>query len=763
MANALFTVTQEPARLAVISSRPRRAAADMGMVMRAAQMAMIAPPVFLAANEPSQDNRAYPAIDGRSFARPLLALEQRGGAFPGPDVAFLKDIDGSTHLHIALRQTLPPGVPDGTEPLGTLSGQPRIVWTGGDFVLPEPTPMDGTDGAPGDLRILVPLAPDQVAMLVQAMTDPAAGCALVADYAASYRVRSDPSPTVPDRPIPDLPRPPWHRPRPFPDGGPFLPQLLPIMIPETQELPRLVMLNAMTVSAGMPGGVVMGAAPTTADTVGPVRMANAALVSKAARISPDLLKHWRDRRIIDIPDFWVGPVAADERPVTTSFTRRIPFFFDRSLDQNLGVFRAISGAATLPGDWQDSEWGTLRPAEFVNTVHLLPHEFRLAYDAARGLPHMLPVQYAAPDGSRRLRVMLRTEPWFDPARVAGLQAALSRQSGGTYVHPQVIGGGVAGARLTLRTIFPEDIAVEEDAEADGVAIDMASSFDLTLDLSEEYYALLATILTGPVGLTGSVEVTLAPAAEGAPAALRQVPLVLTFQRLGALPLTEFVATATLNPERVDVTNRAGQPVTVAGAEASLLLLDENALLPAAVLAARPAEAFPLTIDAGATTTLTFAPVAAPEGSVWNTVVPVLTGVTAAVDPDASLRAIHALAPPGTFGWRLRILSPQLTQAAAAPGSDQMVAVEVRLTRQGAAPVQATLMVPEAERVMTFPRALDDLIPIAPGSSNAGDGFLRLSVTARGVWSAGFGPWSDPVDHVGDTLFVFVSPRDGGGP
>lgn len=750
MANALFSIVQEQARLVPVSPRPRRAAADMGMVMRAAQRAMIAHPVFLTANEPVQDGRAYATIDGRSLARPLLALGQRGGTFPGPDVAFLKEIDGSTYLHIALRQTLPPGVPDGTEALGTLSRPPRIQWAGGEFVLPDPTPVEG-EATGEQMRILAPLAPDQVAQLVQAMTDPAAGCVLLADYAASYRLRSDALADPPDRP-----RPPWHRPRPWPrvpidpDGPPrHLPHLMGLH--DLQRLGATAMSHVLTVSA-VPGP----------DTTGPVRIQDAALISHAAVISPELLEHWKNRQVIDIPDFRVGPVQTEERDVTASFARRVPFFFDRSLDQNLGVFRAISGATVLPGDWQDSEWGTLRPADFVNTVHLIPHEYRLAYDAARGLPHMLPVQYTDPDGSRRLRVMLRTEPWYDPARVAGLQASLSRQSGGAFVHPQVIAGGVAGARLTLNTIFPEDIAVEEDAEAEGVAIDMASAFDLILDLSEEYYTLLATILTGPVGLTGSVEVTLTPAADGAPAALRRVPLVLTFQRPGALPLTEFVETATINPGRVDVTNRAAQSVTVAGAEATLLLIDENALLPAAVLAARPAGAFPLTIDAGGSATLTFAPVAAPEGAIWNTVVPVLTGVTAAVDPDAALRAIHALAPPGTSGWRLRILSPQLVRAAAAPGPDQMVAVEVRMTRPGTAPVQATLMTGEAERSVTFPRNLDDLIPANPNSGGtAGDGFLRLSWTARGVWPTGFGRWSDGADHVGDTLFVFVPPLDGG--
>lgn len=749
MANAFLSVAQDTANPVFASPRPHRAAADMGMVMRAAQMAMIAPPVFLAVNEPAQDGRAYPTIDGRSLARPGLSLGQRGGTFPGPDVAFLKETDGSTHLHIVLRQSLPAGLPAGTEPLGALTGPPRITWAGGEFVLPEPTPL----GDAGDLRILAHLAPDQVAMLVRAMTDPAADCVLVADYQASYRVRADSPPVEPDRP-----RPPWHLPRPFRDGG-VLPQHLPPMAGEPQPLPHLRVLDRR----GLTAGLVIHAAPGVSATpapgpIGPLPVANAALVSAATRIPPDLLDHWRGRRLIDIPDFWIDPPQPTERAVTVTFSRRVPFFFDRTLDQNLAVFRAISGSTTLPTDWQDSEWGTLCPAEFVNTVYLLPHEFRLAYDAARGLPHMLPVQYSAADGSRRLRVLLRTEPWYDPGRVAGLQAALSRQSGGAYVHPQVIAGGVAGARLTLRTIFPEEIAIEEDAAAGGIAIDMASPFDLTLDLSEEYYTLLTTILTGPIGLTGSVEVTLTHPPDGAPAALRRVPLVLSFQRLGTLPLAEMVAAATINPDRVAITNRAAQPVTVAGAEASLLLLDDNALLPAAVLAARPAEAFPITLDAGGSTSLTFAPVAAPEGSVWNTVVAVLTGVTAAIDPDTSLRAIHALAPPGTFGWRLRILSPQLAQAAVGP--DALVAVEVRMTRAGMAPVQATLLASEPDRTVTFPRPLDDLIPATGTAGQAGDGFLRLSVTARGVWPTGFGSFSDPVEHIGDTLFVFVPPRQG---
>ncbi len=744
MAKALFSIAQSQARPLRVSPRPQAAAADMGFVLRAAHLAILVHPVFLAVNEPTRDGRAYPAVDGRRFARLALRLGRRGGAFPGPDVMFLREIDGTTYLHLTLVQALPDGMTEDTEALGLLAAPPRIEWNGGSFPLPEPTPAEAETPGTSTLRILAPLAPDQVAMLVQAMTDPNAGCQLVADYSASYRVRT----TAPANP----------RPRP---QRPFHVLDLPLLRRDMVIQPQVVLPDGPAIRPFLTNPVPAvegGGDPLAAPTR--IQLAEGALLTREAVIAPELLLRWRDLKIIDIPAIPPAPADPEERDVTATFSRRVPFFFDRTLDQNIGVFRAISGAAVLPSDWQDSEWGTLCPAEFVNTVYLLPHEFRLSYDAARGLPHMLPVQYAAPDGSRRLRVVLRTEPWFDPARVAGLQSALSRQSAGVFVHPQVIAGGTSGARLTLGTIFPEAIAVDGDAEAEGVAIDTASPFDLVLDLSEEYYALLVAILTGPIGLTGSVEITLAPARDGAPAMVRRIPLALSFQRLGALPLAEHVATATLNPERVDVTNRAAQAVTIAEAAASLLLVDENALLPAAVLAARPAEDLPLVLEAGGSATLTFAPVAAPEGAVWNAVVPVLSGVTAALDPDASLRAIHALAPAGSAGWRLRILSPQLAQA---NGPEAMIAVEVRMARAGMAPVQATLMAGEAERQVTFPRPLDDLIPdTAGGGGTAGDGFLRLSVTARGVWPSGFGPWTEPAEHMGDTLFVFVPARDGGG-
>lgn len=751
MSPVSLSIDQTPARTVQVSARPQAAAADMGIMLRTARLAMSFAPAFAAGNEPLQDGRAYAALDGQAYARPQLRLGQRGGSFPGPDVLFLREIDGSTHLHIGLMQLLADGAADVLS-LGRMSGPPRIEWRGGSLALPEPTPLDDPGGDRGALRILVPLTPEQVASLVAAMTDAGAGAELVADYALSYRVREDAA-----DPGPVDPRPrPWPRPRPrwhddgFPPVGPQpLMQIRPLAAEPAANMATVAPMAMHLRAFGT------AAVPVEAGTaIGSVRMMDAALIAPAAFVRPELIAHWKDRRIIDVPDIGIVAPEPRTRAVDLTLTRRIPFFFDRTLDQNAAVFRAISGAANLPTEWQDSEWGTLRPAEFVNTVYLLPHEFRLAYDAARGLPNMLPVQYAAPDGSRRLRVLLRAEPWYDPARVGGLQAALSRTTAGAFVHPQVIAGGVAGAAVTLNTIFPEEIAVGSGA---AMGVDIATPFDLTLDLTEEYYALLTTVLTGPVGLTGSVEVTLAPATDTAPAATRRVPLVLSFQRLGALPVTHAVASATVNPDHVRLTNRAGQAVTVGGAEAVLLLLDTNAPMPAAMLAARPVEALPLTLAPGGSGTLTFAPVAAPDGAVWNAVAPVLSPLTAAIDPDATLRAIHALAPPGSFGWRLRILSPQLAQAVDAPGPEQMVAVEVSMTREGGPPIKATLMAAEPQRDLTFPRSLDDLT-----SGGGSDGFLRLSFRARGVWPTGFGPWSDTMEHVGDTMFVFVPPLEGSG-
>lgn len=120
MDKAILSVSPAPLAAVEISPRPRPAAADMGMVMRAARMAMTAEPVFASAEEPVADGRSYRALDGQSYARPDLRLGERQGSLPGPDVMFLRELDGATYLHIGLVQSLP----EGALPLGSPVGPP---------------------------------------------------------------------------------------------------------------------------------------------------------------------------------------------------------------------------------------------------------------------------------------------------------------------------------------------------------------------------------------------------------------------------------------------------------------------------------------------------------------------------------------------------------------------------------------------------------------------------------------------------------------
>ena len=724
---------------------------DLGLVIQAAEMRAAVVPLFAAPNAPTEDGLVYRDQTGAAWVRGDWAVATRPGPFPGPDVAFVKHVDGTILIEIVLRAVGPAGAPADAGVLGHLASPPSIVWQTGAITLPMPTPfVDAATGEAG-LRMLQALTAAQVADLFGAMTTASAGAMLRLDSAFDYQVTAQGGGRPTDFFIPDL------RIRERPTSPRDL-----VRVP-SHLTPGFVIPGIETGEVGTDGILLTPMRSETA-FIGMLDAAPAALAASATgvMISSTLMNEIRALgpgfQVHDIIVTRDPPVSGREDRVAR-FTRRLPFFFDRTLDQNAAIYRAVSGATTLDQGWSDTAFGVLRPAEFANTLYLLPHEIRLAYDAARGLPHMMPVSYAAPDDSRRIRVILRAEPWYDLEQVSALQVALAAQTSGGYLAPDIIAGGVAAARLSLQTIFPESIQIDD------AAVDLRCAFDLTLDFSEEYYSLFVTILTGPVGLTGAVVAVLTAATDSIAEETRIIPVTLAFGRLGRLPLMVDVAPAAINPDRAVVRNAAAHPVTITGVTASLLQIDSNAVLPAGVFAASVDLALPHRMDPGATVTVTLAPATLTPATltpatltspppVWNAVTLSPTRTSIDIDPLAALRAIHALAPTGSLGWSLTIESPQLAMdQTTLPGPERLFAIEVQLTLGAGPPMQATLRPGLGQAGFTIPRNLDDLMSVDTAVA-----FLTLTVRARGVYQDGFGDWSAPRENTGDTVFVFVTKR-----
>lgn len=747
MANSTAKVLAvQGASRAMIGSDLVKADTPLSLILNNLIDATAGNPNFPKAQEPKADGRTFRAHDGTQFYRSEARVATRAGQFGGPDVRFLKDIDGTIRLHIELEQSLPAGVPQSATPLGRVTGAPRIIWRGGQVALGAPTVFKDEDSGLWRMRFLQELAADEVSGLFAAMTEPNSRTALEINFTYSY--------TLSPRPEPDA-------------GGNDVGDHVKDAIKKSLfDLFR----------RGIQGRLEA----TEATIATPQVMLNRRPVANVVRLDPVVMADARrrvkprtgvrlDPKVIDaIAARPTGPVRPRPQPQpepgiqhkTGKFTRRIPFFFDRDLDQHGHIFAAIAGGGGIATVWQDTEFGTIRPAEFPNTVYMLPHEYRLSYDPLRGLPHMVPVQYRADDDSFRLRITLRVEPWYDPARIARLKTALAHQSSGAFLHPTVIPGGVDRATMELRTAFPEDVDM---IGADGpVEIDPRTPFDLVLDLSQEFYQLMTGMMTGPMGLNGVVQVALSQPDEPEDAdpddgaGARTIQMRLNFNALGRLPLDIKAVSAAINPGSVELTNNCAQAVTVSETDITLMQLDENSVSPINIFSAALTGPDPIELEPGTSTTLEFAPEGPETGHVWNAVDLAITNSALALDPEASLRAIHDLADTAAFGWELTVQTFhfQIDQSGLPP-QDQLMAVEVQMWRDDAPDrrVQVTLTKDQESDTVIFPRDLNDLI-----SNDTAAEFLSLKTRTRGVYLTGFGDWGPEMDHTGSNLIAFAPAR-----
>ena len=195
MANSTAKVQAiQGASRAIIGANLVKADTPLSMILANIIDATAGEPNFPPAQEPKANGRAYKAHDGTQFYRLEARVATRAGQFGGPDIRFLKDIDGTIRLHVELEQQFPAGVPQTATPLGKISGTPRIVWAGGEVALGKPTIFRDAESGQWRMRFLQDLAASDVSGLFDAMTDRTASAKLELNFEYPYTISTDAAP-----------------------------------------------------------------------------------------------------------------------------------------------------------------------------------------------------------------------------------------------------------------------------------------------------------------------------------------------------------------------------------------------------------------------------------------------------------------------------------------------------------------------------------------------------------------------------------------
>lgn len=688
-------------------------------------------PHFTPAQEPNRDGAAFQAVNGQIYYRPDLRVAQRSTAPLGPEVRFLKDPAGTVRLLFELEEAPPPGLPDGAEPLSVKPGAVTLSWQENgqprQQVFASPT-LVGTDDpqAPGRpdfrLRVAAELRADEVDLLYRALSSAGAAAQVTVTFTCGYWVDEsvvvDPTPPPPGR-GPRFPRRPW----------------LDRLVPLSPHL--LIHENLTRVEEPSPP---LPSAPVAAAGLG--RSLQTSVLLRADLL--DLVRDQAQRRETR-PDFR-----------NVELVRTVPFFFDPALEHNRPIYSAVVGDASLSDTWENIGLGLVRAADFPNTVYRLPDEIRLAYNADLGAPHVIPTLYRGADDEVRVRVLLRAAPWYDPATLVALRDLLRKTSGGALSAANVVMGGYEKAVLRLGGAFPEQIRALGGATQTEIGLE--GSFELVLDLSLEFYRLLAELLVGPVGLTGEVDVTLkmAPDASGAPAQTKvfHLPLRLQLGDVANLPADVRVASEAVSPGEVQVINTAGAEARVGGCAVRLLQFDTNSVAPLEVFeAAVQAPAFPATLAPGAELTLRVGPRDATTSELWNAVQVELLGHELTAPAREVMDRIHELAPSGAVRWTLTVESPLLTRTPLPPAYANLHRIEVRIESQGFAAQQVVLSPERPQAQVTLDRTLREIVGDAAGD------LARFSYRVRNIYLDRPGPWGEPQIGEGSTLFVFPQPAE----
>lgn len=706
-------------------------------------------PHFVPAQEPVGDGRAYVATDGRQYYRPQLVVTQRAVPPSGPDVRFLKDARGAMRLQFELTEAPHDAMPAGAEPLNVRVDGVTLAWTAGGQQrqrrFDQPTFIAADDpqnpAKPNfSIRVGADLAPDEVEPLYHALSEPAAGARLDVAFSYGYWLDTEstqsPPFTPPEIPVlvedPRRPRPPieWQAHR--------IPSIRQIALADQR-----VMLNR----AALPAPLALDP-----NSIAAARVQPDLEVAVQLPVSRSMLSRFDAGSVVAILD------RARERERESNFrraafTRGVSFGFDRNLEQNRPIYAAVEGEDALGTQWEDTGFGLVRKASFPNTVYRLPDEIRLAYNPDLGTPHMIPSLYRDAAGDIRVRVTLRAVPWHDPAQLVRLRDYLRRTSAGALASPSVVAGGYERATLHLRTAFPEQIQMLEGGDG---AISIEGGFEMTLDLSLEFYRFLCELLTGPVGVIGEVAVTLEtpPAAAGGQAQprVRPVPMRLSFDDLASLPIAVKVAQDAPSPRQVQIINGTRAEVRVRECVPRLLQYDENSVVPLEVFEATVATAFPVTLAAdGPPLTLDLTPRAEDADHLWNAVQLEFIGQELLQAAAQVLDRIHEIAPSGTLAWKIAVDCPLFRQEPPPPQFQNLYRAEVEITRAGFAPQRVMLGRGQPEAQVTMQQTLREIVGADSGT------LTTFAYRVRNVYFDHQGQWGEPRTEQGGNLVVFPNP------
>lgn len=687
-------------------------------------------PHFASGNPPDLDDRAHPATDGKRYYRPKLRVATRAAPSFGPEVRFLKDVQGKVRLVFELEEQPPPLAPGRARALPFRIDSMVLRWNSGTRTLPKPTVLDsqqpnGPDPA-FSVRCGVELSPSDVEALNAALSDPRSAARIEVTLSFGYYIDTVTTVTTP-RPQRTVLRG---------EVAPMVASAARLDLQPAGEVevePAAARANATMVKANKLSGALSALIAARDDGASVVSAESIRLQLKAERA--------RQRT----------ETRSDFR--RASFTRSVPFTFDAALEQNRLVFAAIRAGEVVPETWSETAFGYVRKAPYPNTIYFMPQEVRLAFNAEMETAHLIPNLYRDEQHDIRVRLTLRAAPWFDPEKVVALRDHLYRSSNGAVANPQVVAGGYQQATLQLTTAFPEQIRTLNDT---AVLIDLSGGVDVTLDVTLEFYQFLAELLTSPVGIIGEVRVVLQeePGAEGRPPSKleRTVPVRLRLDSFASLPVSVGVEGDALRPDQITIGNPSSVPLRVGGCLPRLLQWDDNSVVPLEVFDAITTEDFPRIIAAGDSLQVAVKPRVDGE-LLWNAVDVSLTQLGLQRTATEVLERIHEVAPTGALSWRVNVECPTFQRSPLPPELTDLFRLEVQISRPGFATQKVVLGPDTPAQSVNMQRSLKELM------SKRGEDGLAFSYRVRNVYFARQGGWSDEQLADGENLFVFPNPPD----